>query len=47
MSDPSSFADFVQQRKAGGYGKREGACYAYAADLAMLCGFSRVRPVKR
>jgi Zn-dependent protease with chaperone function len=46
MSDPSSFADFVQQRKAGGYGKREGARYAYAADLAMLRGFSRVRPVE-
>lgn len=46
MSDPSSFADFVQQQKAGGYGKREGARYAYAADLAMLRGFSRVRPVE-
>ncbi|MFN7700506.1 MAG: M48 family metallopeptidase [Deltaproteobacteria bacterium] len=46
MSDPSSFADFVEQQKAGGYGKREGARYAYAADLAMLRGFSRVRPVE-
>lgn len=46
MSDTLSFGEFVEQQRAGAYGRREGARYAYSADLAMLHGFSRVRPVE-
>lgn len=46
MSDTMSFGDFVERQKTGAYGRQDGARYAYAADLAMLRGFSRVKPVE-
>ncbi|MBX7193233.1 MAG: M48 family metallopeptidase [Sandaracinaceae bacterium] len=46
MSDTFSFGEFVDRQKNGAYGRHEGARYAYAADLAMLRGFSRIRPVE-
>lgn len=46
MSDTFSFGDFVERQRSGGYGREQGARYAYAADLAMLRGFQRIRPVE-
>jgi len=46
MSDSISFGDFVERQRSGGFGREEGARYAYSADLAMLRGFQRVRPVE-
>ncbi len=47
MGDTSSFAEFVDRKKRGtDQGQVGGARYAYAADLAMLRGFSHVRPVE-
>lgn len=46
MSEPLSFGDFVERQKTGSYGRAEGARYAYAADLAMLRSFQRLRPVE-
>lgn len=46
MSDTFSFGEFVERQQSGGYGRRDDARYAYSADLAMLRGFSKVRPVE-
>ncbi len=46
MSDTISFGDFVERQRTGGFGREEGARYAYKADLAMLRSFNRIRPVE-
>ncbi|HEY8431389.1 MAG TPA: M48 family metallopeptidase [Sandaracinaceae bacterium] len=40
------FARFVKARKTGAWGRDEKVRYAYAADVAMLRSFSRLRPVE-
>jgi Zn-dependent protease with chaperone function len=45
MTDEFKFDRFIEATQRGAFG-RDGARYAYAADLAMLRGFSRVKPVE-
>ena len=45
MNDDFRFAPFVERTRNGAFG-REGARYAYSADIAMLRSFSRMRPVE-
>lgn len=45
MSDDFQFQRFVTRTKDGAFG-REGARYAYSADITMLRSFSRMRPVE-
>jgi Zn-dependent protease with chaperone function len=40
------FAQFIEQRKSGAWGRDEKARYAYSADLAMLRSFQSIRPVE-
>ncbi len=40
------FANYVERKRSGSWGREEGVRYAYSADLAMLKSFSRVRPVE-
>lgn len=45
MDDDFKFDRFVERTKHGAFG-REGARYAYSADITMLRSFSRMRPVE-
>lgn len=45
-SDELSFESYIEQRKSGAFGRDDAARYAYSADIAMLKGFSRLRPVE-
>lgn len=40
------FSRFVEGKKTGAWGRDERVRYAYAADVAMLRSFSRIRPVE-
>ncbi len=40
------FAGFVEAKKTGAWGRNEDVRYAYAADVAMLRSFQRIRPVE-
>lgn len=40
------FTRFVEAKKTGAWGRNESVRYAYAADVAMLRSFSRLRPVE-
>lgn len=40
------FARFVELKKSGAWGRDEKVRYAYAADVAMLRSFQRIRPVE-
>lgn len=40
------FAKYVEAKKSGAWGRDEKVRYAYAADLAMLRSFQRIRPVE-
>ncbi|HJL19895.1 MAG TPA: M48 family metallopeptidase, partial [Sandaracinaceae bacterium LLY-WYZ-13_1] len=41
-----TFADFVEKKKSGAWGRDETVRYAYASDVAMLRSFQRLRPVE-
>jgi Zn-dependent protease with chaperone function len=45
MTDDFKLDRFIERTQRGAFG-REGARYAYSADIAMLNGFSRMRPVE-
>ncbi len=40
------FSRFIDAKKSGAWGRHDGVRYAYAADVAMLRSFSRIRPVE-
>lgn len=40
------FARFVESKKSGAWGRDDKVRYAYAADVAMLRSFQRIRPVE-
>ena len=46
MSQSLSFAQFVEDRERGSYGRDEATRYAYSADLAMLKSFQKIKPVE-
>ncbi len=46
MSDTFSFGEFVEKQRTGGFGRTEGARYAYASDLMMLRTFRAMPPVE-
>lgn len=41
-----NFEAFIERKRTGSWGRDEGVRYAYAADVAMLRSFSRLRPVE-
>lgn len=46
MGEDFSFDRFVERTKTGAFGRDEGARYAYSADILMLRGFARMKPVE-
>ena len=46
MTTDFDFATYVERKRSGSWGRDEGVRYAYAADVAMLKSFSRLRPVE-
>lgn len=46
MTEEFDFAHYVEATQSGAFGRDEGVRYAYAADVAMLKSFSRIRPVE-
>ena len=50
ISEPADstfdFANFVERKKTGSWGRDEGVRYAYSADVAMMRSFSKLRPVE-
>ncbi|MFK7985736.1 MAG: M48 family metallopeptidase [Sandaracinaceae bacterium] len=40
------FQSFVELERSGAWGRDEGVRYAYSADIKMMRGFSRLRPVE-
>mgnify|MGYP001628105741 CR=1 FL=1 len=40
------FGSYLEKKKTGSWGRDEGVRYAYAADVAMLRSFQRLRPVE-
>ncbi len=46
VSGEFDFASFVDHKRTGSWGRDESVRYAYAADVAMLRSFQRMRPVE-
>lgn len=46
MSNDFSFSRFVETKEKGSFGRDEATRYAYSADVTMLKGFQKVRPVE-
>ena len=40
------FKSFIEHKRTGSWGRDEGVRYAYSADVVMMRGFSRLRPVE-